>query len=191
MSHTARRLDQALADAPAAAALMARVAASQRAARIIAPVCAELTPEYDPNRAGACELREGVLRLYVRSNAQSAKLRQATPRLLQSLHRHGLEISEIRLAVQPRTAVEDGAASARTGSSAAPATASSQREVVRALQAPLAFARKLALTLPSGALREAASRLDAALQRRLARMRELTKAFEQQDGEESDSADKR
>jgi hypothetical protein len=190
MSPTARSLGQALADAPAAAALMARVAASQRAAGIVAPVCAELTPEYDPNRPGACELREGVLRLYVRSNAQSAKLRQATPRLLQSLHRQGLEVSEIRFAIQPPGASEASAAAPGTDPREALPRGELEREAARSLQAPLAFARKLALTLPTGALREAAGRLDASLRRRLARMRELGQAFEQQDGEENKPTDK-
>lgn len=101
MSGPARPLADALRDAPEAARLLARVEATQRASRCIAPVCRSLAAGFDPVAPGRCELRETVLWLTASSTAQSAKLRQATPRMLAALGSEGVQVYEIRVRVQP------------------------------------------------------------------------------------------
>jgi len=90
-----------LRDAPEAARLLARWETSQRVARSIAPVCRSLASGFDPLLPGRCELRDNVLLLTASSTAQSAKLRQVTPRLLSTLGVEGLPVYEIRVRVQP------------------------------------------------------------------------------------------
>ena len=101
MSSPSRPLSEALRDAPEAARLLARWETSQRVARSIAPVCRSLASGFDPLLPGRCELRDNVLLLTASSTAQSAKLRQVTPRLLSTLSVEGLPVYEIRVRVQP------------------------------------------------------------------------------------------
>jgi hypothetical protein len=101
VSSPARSLADVLRDAPEAARLLARWSASQRVARVIAPVCRSLASGFDPLLPGRCELRDAVLWLTASSTAQSAKLRQATPRLLSALGVEGIQVYEIRVRVQP------------------------------------------------------------------------------------------
>jgi len=81
-----------LRDAPEAAHLLARVEATQRISRSIGPVCRSLASGFDPLLPGRCELRDDVLWLTASSTAQSAKLRQATPRLLTTLGGEGIRV---------------------------------------------------------------------------------------------------
>jgi len=92
MNQSARRIDQILTDAPLAANLLARLAAGRRAARAIAPICAEIAPGFDPLRPGTCDLRGRDLRIVLTSNAQATRLRQALPRLRAALQDHGVEV---------------------------------------------------------------------------------------------------
>jgi hypothetical protein len=101
MSSPAQPLAEALRNAPEAARLLARWEATQRAARGIAPVCRSLASGFDPLDPGRCELRDDVLWLIASSTAQSAKLRQSTPRLLTTLSGAGIRVYEIRVRVEP------------------------------------------------------------------------------------------
>jgi len=101
VSSPSRPLSEVLRDAPEAARLLARWETSQRVARSIAPVCRSLASGFDPLLPGRCELRDNVLLLTASSTAQSAKLRQVTPRLLSTLGVEGLPVYEIRVRVQP------------------------------------------------------------------------------------------
>jgi hypothetical protein len=101
VSSPAKPLAAVLRDAPEAARLLARWEASQRIARSIAPVCRSLASGFDPLRPGQCELRDGVLWLTASSTAESAKLRQAIPRILSTLGGEGVQVYEIRVRVQP------------------------------------------------------------------------------------------
>ena len=101
MSSPAQPLAEVLRSAPEAARLLARWEATQRAARSIAPVCRSLASGFDPLVPGRCELRDGVLWLTASSTAQSAKLRQSTPRLLTTLSEVGIRVYEIRVRVEP------------------------------------------------------------------------------------------
>lgn len=101
MSSPARPLSDVLRDAPEAARLLARWETTQRIARSIAPVCRSLASGFDPLLPGRCELRDQLLWLTASSTAQSAKLRQATPRLMATLGAEGIQVYEIRVRVQP------------------------------------------------------------------------------------------
>jgi hypothetical protein len=101
VSSPSRPLADALRDAPEAARLLARWETSQRVARSIAPVCRSLASGFDPLLPGRCELRDNVLLLTATSTAQSAKLRQVSPRLLSTLAGEGIKVYEIRVRVQP------------------------------------------------------------------------------------------
>ncbi|SPE19362.1 hypothetical protein SBBP1_10018 [Burkholderiales bacterium] len=186
MIHPARRVDQILTDSALAAALLARLAAAREAARIIAPICAEVAPDFDPLRPGNCDLRERVLRIWLRSSAHSTKLRQATPRLLASLHRHGLEVNEIKVGVQPGRVREEAPVDAPIKGAMAQIGKAGEAQGWPKYTSPLAFAQKLALTLPDSSLRRAATNLGNAVAARLARMRELDQPFNKQDGEKDD-----
>ena len=161
MNVPSRRLDRILTDHAVTASLLARVAAGQAAAQAIAPLLSELLPGFDPLRPGACDVRGRTLRIWLRSNAQSTKLRQAGPRLIATLQQRGLDISEIRFGIQPRN--RPGSAAPSPGEDA---QARAQRQ--RSLQNALAFSEKLAPTLHDGTLRESVRRLRRTVERRLA-----------------------
>ncbi len=184
MNHPARRIDQILTDSAIAAALLGRIAAGRNAARIIAPICAEIAPDFDPFRPGSCDLRERELRIWLRSSAQSTKLRQATPRLLAALQRQGLEVNEIKVGVQPRTVRESNFAK-RSNSAPIPREVGQGEEKAQArYNAPLEFSRQLALTLPDSPLRRAVADLGKAVAARLARMRESDQPFDEENAKE-------
>ena len=161
MNLPSRRLDRILTDHAVTASLLTRLAAGQAAAQAIAPILSELLPGFDPFRAGACDVRGRSLRIWLRSNAQSTKLRQASPRLIASLRQRGLDISEIRFGIQPRNRPAPAAPrpdeDARSGA-----------QHRRNLQNALIFSEKLAPTLRDGILRESVRRLRWTVERRLA-----------------------
>jgi len=186
MNHPARRIDRILSDTPLAAGLLARLAAAREAARLIAPICAEVAPDFDPTRPGACDLREQVLRIWLRSSAHSTKLRQAIPRLTARLQSHGLKVNEIKVGVQlGRVREKIPADSRKTDRLGRPILATAARDGKEYLM-PIAFSEKLALTLPDSDLRRAAVRLGQSLQTRLAGMRDSNQTFYEQDGEKKD-----
>ena len=100
MSSTARLIATALRDSPEAASLIARFEATQRAALAIAPAC-RVVAGIDATEPGVCELRGETLWLSLPSPSHSAKLRQATPRLLSTLAADGFRVYEIKTRVQP------------------------------------------------------------------------------------------
>jgi hypothetical protein len=162
-----RSLEQALADSPAAA-LVHRVAESQRVAVALASAGLSLPPNFDALQPGTCEVRDATLVLFVGSPALAAKLRQSLPQLLSLLNRQGFDLTEIKVRLQPerlsyresldeetisRDAVRDFADSTRTGPN---------------LSGALGLAEKLALTLPDTRVGRAAQSLATWLRDRLA-----------------------
>jgi len=188
MNPSARRIDQILTDTPLAATLLARLAAGRQAARLIAPICAEVAPDFDPLRPGTCDLRGGVLRIWLRSSAHSTKLRQAIPRLLATLKSNNIEVSEIRVGVQLARVREKSADKTRIStpdaSSSRLNSAADRRKVLKMLD----FSQKLALTLPDSELRAAIARFGRSIDAKLARMRESDQSFEEQDGKKNDTS---
>lgn len=187
MNHPARRIGRILSDAPLAANLFARLAAAREAARVIAPICAEVAPDFDPTKPGACDLREHVLRIWLRSSAHSTKLRQAIPRLTARLQSHGLKVNEIKVGIQlGRVREKTGANSGKKpgeGGSIPGTVVRGKRDYFM----PIAFSEKLALTLPDSDLRRAAVRLGQSLQTRLAGIRDSDQTFYEQDREKKDT----
>lgn len=97
---SARAIAEALRESPGAAALLARWETSQTISRLLAPIARSVAPGMDLLAPGRCELRDGVVWIAVDSAAESAKLRQATPRLLAALSTYGLQVYEIKTRVQ-------------------------------------------------------------------------------------------
>jgi hypothetical protein len=184
MNPNARRLDRILTDTPLAASLLARLAAGRRAARAIAPVCAEVVPDFDPLRPGACDLRGGILRIWLGSSAHSTKLRQALPRMQAALRGNSLEVNEIKIGIQParlrKAPLADAPNKARERLNERSGLRQSPQEIQRIRE----FTRKLALALPESELRRAVARLERSALAQLARMRESDQPFEKQQGEE-------
>lgn len=150
-----RALAQALAVSPAAA-LAASVAAARRAAGALAPECARLGMRLDLESPGRCEMRGSKLVVRVPSAAQSAKLRQALPRLVSALRAEGIQVEEITLKVQPLGDNEPPAAPVDPARYGPPRTPSGSGAHA---------VRTLALALPASALRRALERLERTLAR--------------------------
>jgi len=150
-----------LRDAPEAARLLARVEATQRISRSIAPVCRSLASGFDPLQPGRCELRDEVLWLSASSTAQAAKLRQATPRLLTTLGGEGIRVYEIRVRVEPGI----------TGYPEQGSTPPSSQDAgwLRPATSAGDTVSKLALTVRAPALQQAIERLAATLKKRAKR----------------------
>lgn len=161
MSNPAQPLAEVLRNAPEAARLLARWEATQRAARGIAPVCRSLASGFDPLVPGRCELRDGVLWLTASSTAQSAKLRQSTPRLLTTLGGEGIQVYEIRVRVEPGITgyPEQGSPPPSSPDAGWLTPGSSAGEAVG----------KLALTVRESPLKKAIERLAATLRKRAKR----------------------
>ena len=147
-----------LRDAPEAARLLARWETTQRIARSIAPVCRSLASGFDPLVPGRCELRDQLLWLTASSTAQSAKLRQATPRLMATLGVEGIQVYEIRVRVQPGFTgyPEQGTTKASSEDAAWLRPAPSAGETVG----------RLALAVRESPLKHAVERLAATLRKR-------------------------
>jgi len=187
MNHPARRIDRILSDAPLAANLLARLAAAREAAGVIAPICAEVAPDFDPTRPGACDLRDQVLRIWLRSSAHSTKLRQAIPRLTARLQSHGLKVNEIKVGVQlGRVRELSGTNLGKSAGGGLPISRTATR-VAKDFLMPIAFAEKLSLTLPESDLRRATVRLGQSLQTRLAGIRDSDQSFYDQNCEKKDA----
>jgi len=157
MSATARLIAAALRDSPEAASLLARWDATQRAALAITPTCRTLAG-FDALAPGVCELRGDTMWISVPSPSHSAKLRQATPRLLSDLAADGIRVYEVKTRVQPAVTSYpgDGTATPSSSSSHGVAWPSNDGSAVAAVaglagsmgESPLKEAtRKLAETL--------------------------------------------
>ena len=118
MSSSARLIAAALRDSPQAASLIARWEATQRAALAIAPACRSVAG-FDPS-SPACANCAAKLWLTVPSPSHSAKLRQATPRLLSTLAADGFKVYEIKTRVQPAVTSYPGDRSPIPSSTASP-----------------------------------------------------------------------
>jgi hypothetical protein len=156
--YSGKSLSQALAETPAAT-LIARCQRAEQAARLIATALDDSAAFPGRSLNCTCQIREHVLLIFAASVAQAAKLRQALPRLHALLQEHGLNLSEIRVRVQPDPSAEANSGGGPTDKPSASAARKAQPVPAGALQ----FADKLALTLKPSALRAAAERLAQSL----------------------------
>jgi hypothetical protein len=164
-----RSLEQALASSPAAA-LVRRVADSQRVATALAGAGIALPPNFDALQPGTCELRATTLVLFVGSPALAAKMRQSLPQLLAWLNRQGFELTEIKLRLQPeRMSYRESPEEAASPADSVERSTNTARFTPNFLGA-LGLAEKLALTLPDTGVGRAAERLAARLHRLVARI---------------------
>lgn len=151
--HPGKTLVEALAETPAAA-LIARCERADLAARLILAALGESTtrPGQPPNLR--CQIREHALLVFAPSAAQAAKLRQAIPRLLTVLRERGLNVSEIRIRIQPNLSAEP-----TEGTPDALSAAANSSQPRPSAAAALQLAERLAATLRPSPLRDAAERL--------------------------------
>lgn len=169
MSRNVKSLADALAEAPGAAAWLARLRVSETAARLVASSDVVRAAGFDATQPGACELRDGTLFLTANSAACAAKLRQGLPRLQKLLQQQGFEVIEMRVRVQPtRSNYREGTSGEADAEGRSVGAGTASRSAAE-LRAPLAFADKLALTLPDTPLKHAAERLRLALRRAVTR----------------------
>jgi hypothetical protein len=157
MSNPPRAVADALREAPGAAGLLARWEAAQTIGRVLSPVMRSVAPGIASLAPGRCELRDGVVWIAVESAAESAKLRQATPRLLAALSAHGLQVYEIKTRVQAGGMSYPGHGRDPASSPGIPFAAVSDRGVGAVEDA--------ARDLPDSALRRALQRLATTLAR--------------------------
>jgi hypothetical protein len=175
-SSGSRRLSDILADTPGIAALNARAQATRQVADVIAPVCAEILPGFDPRSPGHCMLRGTRLRLFARNAPQAAKLRQSVSRLKNALQRQGFEGIEIELVVQPDPMPYPGGAGTEKGiAPAASASGPAIRQIAAGLEptpAFLAFSEQLAHASGNEGLAKSAASLRDCISKAIARTRE-------------------
>ena len=163
MSSSARLIATALRDSPQAASIIARWEATQRAALAIAPACRSVAG-LDPLEPGVCELRGETLWLSLPSPSHSAKLRQATPRLLSTLAADGFRVYEIKTRVQPAVTSYPGDGSPTPSSDANPGL-----PWPRSDQSAAAAVATLAESVKESPLKGAAQKLAATLRKRAGR----------------------
>lgn len=163
MSSSARLIAAALRDSPQAASLIARWEATRRAALAIAPACRSVAG-FDPLEPGVCELRGETLWLSLPSPSHSAKLRQATPRLLSTLAADGFRVYEIKTRVQPAVTSYPGDGSPIPSSNAGPGL-----PWPRSGQSAVAAVAALAESVKESPLKGAAQKLAATLRKRAGR----------------------
>ncbi len=147
-----KTLAEALAESPAAA-LIARCERADLAARLILAALDESSTRPGQSPTIRCEIREHILLIFATSVAQAAKLRQAVPGLLAVLQARGLDLSEIRVRVQPSLSAEP------TGGTPDQPSAAPNVGQFRPSAAALRLAEDLAVNLRPSPLRDAAQRL--------------------------------
>lgn len=155
---SARPIADALRESPGAAALLARWETAQTVSRVLAPLARSVAPGLDLLTPGRCELRDAVLWIAVESAAESAKLRQAAPRLIAALSAHGLQVYEMKTRVQASGTSYPG--QGREGIS------SPEMSFAPVTERGVAAVESAARQLPDSALQRALQRLAATLQRR-------------------------
>ncbi|HTN47948.1 MAG TPA: hypothetical protein VMK32_00795 [Burkholderiaceae bacterium] len=96
----ARPIADGLRESPGPAALLARYETARAIGRVLQPIARSVAPGIDLLAPGSCDLRDGVLWIAVRSAAESAKLRQAAPRMLATLTANGWQVYEMKTRVQ-------------------------------------------------------------------------------------------
>jgi hypothetical protein len=162
-----RSLEQALAESPAGA-LVRRAADSQKVAVALAGAEISLPPSFDALQPGTCEVRGKTLVLFVGSPALAAKMRQSLPQLLAWLDRHGFELTEINLRLQPERMSYRALPGEETMKQGAVERAVDPAQTELSVSGALGLAEKLALTLPDTGVGRAAQYLASKLRRRIA-----------------------
>jgi hypothetical protein len=100
-----RSLAAALHDSEAGP-LLTRLAQHQRIGACIAEALGPLAEDTGCAGAGAIELRATLVVLRVSTTASAAKLRQTVPKILLHLQRRGMQVTEIRVKVQPAASLQ-------------------------------------------------------------------------------------
>lgn len=153
----ARPIAEGLRESAGPAALLARYEAAQAIARVLQPIARSSAPGINL-QVGNVDLRDGVLWITVRSAAESAKLRQAGPRMLAALTANGWQVYEMRTRVQAGITSYPGQGTTVPSSPEMAFSEASNRSVTGLENA--------ARALPESALRSAIERLAGTLRRK-------------------------
>lgn len=151
-----RSLAAALHDSEAGP-LLSRLALHQRIGEYIAETLGPLAQDTGCAQAGAIEQRGTSLVLRVSTTASAAKLRQTIPRVLLHLQQRGMQVTEIRVKVQPATAHQLISGNDPASDVALPTGSVSQS--ARNPAGARALADTLSRCLPDSPLQRAAQRL--------------------------------
>ena len=151
-----RSLAAALHDSEAGP-LLSRLALHQRIGEYITETLGPLAQDTGCAQTGAIEQRGSTVVLRVSSTASAAKLRQTIPRILLHLQQRGVQVTEIRVKVQPAT-VEQPISGCAPGADMALATDSASQSA-RNPAGARALADTLSRSLPDSPLQRAAERL--------------------------------
>lgn len=158
MPPTARPIAAGLRELPGPAALLERWETAQAIGRVLAPVARSVAPGIDLLAPGRCDLRDGVLWIAVQSAAESAKLRQAAPRMLAALSVNGWQVYEMKTRVQAGATSYPGQGTDPPSSPEMGFAAASDRGI--------AAVELVARQLPESPLQRAIERLAVTLRRR-------------------------
>jgi hypothetical protein len=153
----ARPIAEGLRESAGSAALLARYEAAQAIARVLQPIARSSAPGIDLQVSNV-DLRDGVLWVAVRSAAESAKLRQAAPRMLAALTANGWQVYEMRTRIQAGITSYPGQGTTVPSSPEMAFSEASNRSI--------ATVETAARGLPDSALRRAIERLAATLRRK-------------------------
>ena len=158
MPDIARPIAAGLRELAGPAALLERWETAQAVGRVLAPVARSLAPGIDLLAQGRCDLRDGVLWIAVQSAAESAKLRQAAPRMLATLSANGWQVYEMKTRVQAGATSYPGQGTDVPSSSGTAFATVTDRGV--------AAVESAARELPESPLQRAVERLAETLRRR-------------------------
>jgi hypothetical protein len=151
-----RSLAAALHDSEASP-LLSRLALHQRIGEYITETLGPLAQDTGCAQTGAIEQSGSAIVLRVATTASAAKLRQTIPRILLHLQQRGLQVTEIRVKVQPAAAQQPISGSDPADGVTLPTESASQS--ARNPAGARALADTLSRNLPDSPLQRAAERL--------------------------------
>lgn len=161
-----RSLTAALHDSEAGP-LLSRLTLHQRIGALITEVLGPLAQDTGCGQASAIEQRGPAVVLRVSTTASAAKLRQTVPRILLHLQRRGIQVTEIRVKVQPATSPQpiSGNDPAQEVALTSALSSACMTQPAHNPAGAQALADALSNTLPDSPLQRAAERLRACLSR--------------------------
>lgn len=151
-----RSLAAALLDSEAGP-LLSRLAVHQRIGEYITETLGPLAQDTGCAQTGAIEQRGSTVVLRVSTTASAAKLRQTIPRILLHLQQRGVQVTEIRVKVQPAAAQQPSSGSDPVNVMVL--TSDSVSQSARNPAGARALADTLSRSLPDSPLQRAAERL--------------------------------
>lgn len=187
MSRPHQRLDDVLRHTSTLSPLLARIAAGKKVAKHLVGLCRKVVPGLDVLSPGVCDLRAGVLHITCQSTAQANKLRQIVPRLQQELADQGIDLTQIKISVQPsRIPANTGESEGALDNTVRPTQPNPLKNKSTAVKI-LHFSQNLSNAVKPGPLQDALLRLACAAQKRLASAQASNQTHHQQNQEKNEA----